>query len=135
MTMKSRRRIFSYIILILLGGVLVFLGNTGSIDDFWSGMGSGLLAVSVLQLLRMYRLSKDEVYREKMEIEIKDERNAFLRLKAWAWAGYLFILLAAVATIVLKVMGQDLLSMAASWAVCLLLVLYWVSYLILRRKY
>ena len=133
--MKSKRRILSYIILILLGGVLVFLGNTGSIDDFWSGMGSGLLAVSVLQLLRMYRLSKDEVYREKMEIEIKDERNAFLRLKAWGWAGYLFILLAAVATIVLKVMGQDLLSMAASWAVCLLLVLYWVSYLILRRKY
>jgi membrane protease YdiL (CAAX protease family) len=135
MTMKSRRRILSYIILILLGGVLVFLGNTGSIDDFWSGMGSGLLAVSVLQLLRMYRLGKDEAYREKMEIEIKDERNAFLRLKAWGWAGYLFILLAAVATIVLKVMGQDLLSMAASWAVCLLLVLYWVSYLILRRKY
>lgn len=133
--MKSKRRILSYIILILLGALLMILGTSGSIDDFWSGMGSGLLAVSVLQLLRMYRLSKDESYREKMEIEIKDERNAFLRLKAWGWAGYLFILIAAVATIVLKVMGQDLLSMAASWAVCLLLVLYWVSYLILRRKY
>ena len=31
--------------------------------------------------------------------------------------------------------GQELLSFAASWAVCLMLVLYWGSYLWLRRKY
>ena len=133
--MKSKRRILSYIILILLGAALMILGSIGSIDDFWSGMGSGLLAVSVIRLLRMYRLDRDDDYRQQMEIEVKDERNAFLRQKAWAWAGYLFILIAGVAVILLKVLGQDLLSLAASWAVCLILVLYWGSYLILKRKY
>ena len=133
--MKFNRRSFSYLLLLALGAVLVILGGMEAIDEFWSGMGGGLVGVSILRLIQMYRLSKDADYREKVETEIKDERNSFLRTKAWAWAGYLFILIAAVATIVLKVMGQDLLSMAASWAVCLLLVLYWVSYLILRRKY
>jgi hypothetical protein len=32
-------------------------------------------------------------------------------------------------------MGQELLSMAASFAICILLVLYWVSYVVLNRKY
>ena len=32
-------------------------------------------------------------------------------------------------------MGQELLMMAAFYAVCLLLVLFWVSYLVLKKKY
>ena len=70
-----------------------------------------------------------------MEIEEKDERNHFIRNKAWAWAGYLFVMIMAVATIVFKIVGQETLMMAASSSVCLVLTLFWVSYLILKRKY
>jgi len=70
-----------------------------------------------------------------MEIEVSDERNRFIRSKAWAWAGYIFILVTSVSIIILKLMGQDLLSMAAYAAVFFLLILYWVSYLILKKKY
>ena len=70
-----------------------------------------------------------------METETKDERNAFLRNKAWAWAGYLFVLFSAVASIVLKIVGHDILSMGASWAVCLIILFYWGAYMILRKKY
>ena len=55
--------------------------------------------------------------------------------KRKAIAGYLFILIAGLSVIVLKVMGQEQLSMAASYAVCLILVLYWGSYMVLSRKY
>ena len=37
--------------------------------------------------------SKNEAYREKIEIEEKDERNHFIRNKAWAWAGYLYVMI------------------------------------------
>ena len=133
--MKNRRNLFVYGLYILLGVTLVALGVAEVIDEFWSGMGGGLLCVGLVRLIWMLRMHKDEAYREKVETEIKDERNAFIRNKAWAWAGYLFILIAAVAVIVLKVVGQELLSMVSSGALCLMLVLYWVSYLILRRKY
>ena len=120
---------------IVLGATLIGLGFAGKVDEFWNGMGSALLVIGIIQLIRRYRLEKNEAYREKIEIETKDERNRFIRNKAWAWAGYLFVMIMAVASIVLKIFGQDLLSIAASGAVCLVLVLFWGSYYFLKRKY
>ena len=50
-------------------------------------------------------------------------------------AGYLFVILAGVSCIIFKIVGQEILSFAASGAICIMLVLYWISYLILKRKY
>ena len=123
------------IIYIVLGVAFLVLGILEVIDAFWSGMGGALIAVGVIRIVQFYRFRKDETYREKVEIEMKDERNQYLRIKAWAWAGYLFILIAAVSTIIFKLLGQDLLSMAAGFAICFIMLLYWVSYLVLRKKY
>lgn len=133
--MNCSRRTFVYIILILLGATLLGLGWAGSVDEFWSGMGWALVAVSVLRLIQLYRFHKDEAYRENFEIELKDERSRFIRSKAWAWSGYLFILITACSVIVLRVMDQELLSMAASYGICLMLILYWGAYMVLRKKY
>ena len=102
---------------------------------FIKGMGAGLVAVGIVRGLQQLRLKKDPEYREKFETAVKDERNSYIRSKAWAWTGYIFILIAGASIIVFRVMGQELLSLAASWALCLVLVLYWLSYLILSRKY
>jgi len=133
--MKSGRKLFIYILYIVLGTTLFSLGCMEIVDSFWSGMGSALIVISVVRLIQFYRFRKDEAYREKVEIETSDERNRFLRNKAWAWSGYLFILITSVFVIVLRVAGQELLSQAASYAVCLMLILYWVCYLVLRKKY
>lgn len=123
------------IIYILIGGILIGLGFAGIVDEFWNGMGSALLVMGVIQLIRRYRLEKNEAYREKVETEAKDERNRFIRNKAWAWAGYLFVMIMAVASIVLRIMGEDVLSIATSGSVCLMIVLFWISFYVLRRKY
>ena len=123
------------IVLLVAGLVLTGLGMAEIVDEFWSGMGSALLVMGIIRLLRFYRLKKNDSYREKMETAQTDERYQFIRMKAWSWAGYLFIMVSAVATIILRVLGQDLLSQFASFAVCLMLVLYWVSYFVLKKKY
>ncbi len=133
--MRNEKRYLVSILYIIIGVILIGLSIAGVVDEFWNGMGSGLLVIGIIQLIRFYRFNKNEAYREKVEIEISDERNHFIRGKAWAWSGYLFVLISAVATIVLKIAGQDLLSMASSFALCLFLVLFWVSYHILKRKY
>ena len=131
----SKKRLTYFAAEILAGIVLLGLGIAGIVDEFWNGIGSSLAILGAVRLLRGYRLNKNEAYREKVEIAASDERNQFIRSKAWAWAGYLFIILTGISVIVFKLMGQDLLSQAASWGVCLMLVLYWGAYKVLQRKY
>lgn len=133
--MKCGKIMIRNIIFVVLGALMVALGIAEVIDEFWSGMGAALIAVGAVRTVQLYRFRKDETYREKFETEMKDERNRFIRNKAWAWAGYLFIVMTAVATIALKVLGQDLLSKAAGFAVCLMMILYWICYLVLQKKY
>ena len=133
--MKNDKKLVWAVIYVIIGAVLVGFAIAGKVDEFWSGMGSAFLVIGVLRLVRAYRFSKNEAYREKIEIEASDERNHYIRNKAWAWAGYLFVMIMAVAVIVFKVMGQETLSMATSMAVCLMITLFWVSFYILKRKY
>ena len=133
--MKTDRRIVAYIIYLVAGVTLLVLGALEVLDSFWSGMGGALIAMGILRVIQLLRYSKDEAYREKWDVETQDERNQFLRNKAWAWAGYLFVLIAAVCAIVFKLLGQELLSMAAGFAVSILVLLYWVCYLVLKKKY
>lgn len=123
------------VIYIIIGAILLGLGFAGKVDEFWNGMGSALLVIGVIQIIRRYRLDKNEAYREKMEIETNDERNKFIRNKAWAWAGYLFVMITAIASIVFRIFEQNLLSIAAGGAVCLMILLFWGAYFFLKRKY
>ena len=132
--MKCKTLIYD-LSLLVLGLVLVALSCLEALDEFWSGMGSALMAMGIVRLLRGHRLRKNEAYREKMEVQTTDERLKYIRNKAWAWAGYLFILFSGIAVIVLEIAGQHLLSMVASCVVCLMLVLYWICFWILAKKY
>ena len=132
--MKKNDTIFA-IIWLVIGLPLMGLSIAGLVDEFWSGMGSALVVIGACRLLRAHRLSKSAEYREKMETFETDERLHFLRAKAWSWAGYLFVIIAGVSVIVFKILGMDAASMAASCAVCLLLVLHWGAYFVLKKKY
>lgn len=129
------KRIFLSLFWLALGVVLIVLELAGKIDAFWSGMGGGFIGVAIVQIIRFARYQKDSEYREKVDTANKDERNRFISSKAWAWSGYLFIMICGVGTIAFRIAGKETLSMACAWAVCLMLALYWISYLILSRKY
>lgn len=133
--MNRDKRIIMSIIWLVIGTILIGLSFAGKVDEFWNGMGFALGIIGAIQLLKFHRLNKNEEYREKVEIAETDERNHYIRNKAWAWAGYIFVLTTAVSVIVFKIIGQELLSMAASGAVGFMLVLYWGAYMILQKKY
>lgn len=130
----TKRTVLS-IFWIIVGAVLFVLGNTMMIDSFWSGFGVGFVAVGILQLLRNIRYRTNTDYKEKVDVEVNDERNKYLSNKAWAWTGYIFVLCAAAGAVVFNVMDKKELCYLCSFAVSLLCVIYFVSYSILRRKY
>ena len=133
--MKTKRSLVFSVAYLLLGAGLIAATKLASLDSVWLGMGGGLCAVGLIQLVSSLRYAHDESYREKVDTESGDERNRFLRLRAWAWAGYTFVLIAAAATIVFMILGRQTLMTASSCGVCLIMVAHWISYWILSKKY
>ena len=130
-----KRNKYLSILWVALGAILIVCGAADILDEYWSGMGGACIAVGAVRMLQYVRINKSEAYRERIETESKDERNRFIAGKAWVWAGYLYVIAAALATIALRIAGKDELSLMVSGSVCLIIVLYWASYFVLRRKY
>ncbi|MBO5994377.1 MAG: hypothetical protein J6Q41_02540 [Firmicutes bacterium] len=128
------------IVYIILGAALFIASQITDLGDstiatIIPGIGGALVAVGAIRMYRAIRLEKDTEYRENFEVETHDERNQWLRMKAWSWAGYLFVLIAACATLVFAIMDKAELMKLASTAVCLMLLLYWGCYMYVRKKY
>ena len=132
--MSKRRFIWSGF-WVLLGAVLAGCRAAGQVEEYWGSMGVAFVVIGALQIARNIRYLRSADYRAKVDTTNKDERNRFLANKAWAWAGYLYVMIAAVASIALKLLGHDLLCQAAAFSVCGIMVLYWVCYLVLQKKY
>ena len=133
--MKNHKRLIANIVEIAIGVILTVLGYMGMIDEYWTGMGTALIVVGIIFMIRQIRYQTNAEYKDSVDVEVNDERNRYLRLKAWAWAGYMLVLICAFASIIFKLLGNDQLSVMSGGCVCLLIVLYWGSYLILRKKY
>lgn len=133
--MKLNKRLIANIAEIIIGIILAACGFAGILDSYWSGMGTALILVGSLMMIRQIRYSTNAAYKENVDVEVNDERNKFLRIKAWSWAGYLFVLICAFASIILRIFHLNQLSQFAGYSVCSLMVLYWVSYMILKKKY
>ena len=133
--MNTTKRLILNTFWLLLGGILLVLSLRGVIDEIYIGFGTGLIACGAVMLLRHARYQADAGYQEKIDTAINDERNHYLRMKAWSWAGYLFVIMAGLATIICMILKQSLLMQFCSGALCLIVCLYWISFLVLRRKY
>lgn len=131
----DNKRFIASMIEIIIGIILMACSMFGIVDEYWSSMGIAIFVVGIIFLIRQFKYKTNEEYREKYDIERKDERNRFIANKAWAWAGYLFVMITAVATIILKLTGREELMMMASGSVCLIMLLYWISYILLKKKY
>lgn len=126
---------FVSIMWVIIGAALLILEFAGIIDNpIYSGMGGGWIVIGCMQIYKNLKYYSNKEYKEKIDIEFSDERNRYIRMKAWSWAGYLFIISAAVVSIVLFVMKQTIYGQIVSYCMCFVLVLYWISYLVLQKR-
>ncbi len=125
--MKNGRKLLSPVIEIVLGAALIIVSKLFDLDSVWVGMGSALIAVGTVQFLNLLRYRQDADYR--------DERNQFIRARAWVWAGTCFVLVGGVLTVLFQILGKQEYATLCGSGVSLLVLFYWISFLILRKKY
>lgn len=134
--MKYENKIYLSVAWIIIGAALIVLSCMEIIDSaMCSGFGGGLVGVGIVQTIRHLKYAHDPEYKENFDIEVSDERNKYIRMKAWSWAGYLFVMAAALGTIIFAILGNSALMQCCSYGVCITILFYWVSYLILQKKY
>lgn len=132
----NNKKLIVSILWVIIGAALLIMDMTGVLDNsIFSGIGGGLLAIGVMQIIRNVKYNSNAEYKEKVDVAYKDERNRYLRMKAWAWAGYLFLLGAAIVSIVLFVAKQTMYGQIVSYCMCAVLALYLISYMVLQKKY
>lgn len=121
---------------VVLGAALIALSRFGVIDaTLYSGLGGGLVAVGLVQIHRNMKYRKNKEYREKVDIEVTDERSNFIRMKSWAIAGYIMVLMESVGSLVAMLMGQVLIQRVLLISLSFFVCCYMVAMLVLRKKY
>ncbi|MBQ3427506.1 MAG: DUF2178 domain-containing protein [Clostridia bacterium] len=134
--MYNNKRLMLSIFWIVLGAVLIALSVMEKLDSStYSAMGGVLIAIGALQTIRNLRYRRDTEYRKKIDTEVNDERNRFLSMKSWSWTGYIVVLVEGIGVVVAMIAGQQTLQHILAYSVCLIVVVYWITYLILSRKY
>ncbi len=115
--------------------MLLGLVQAEKLDSAYAGIGPALIVVGAFQTLRNLRYRKDPAYREKLDTEFSDERNNFIRMKSWTWTGIFVVIVEGIGGIIAMVLGERTVQLTLSYSVCLLLVVYWITYLVFSRKY
>ena len=129
------RRLALGIVYIIIGVLLSVLSFVSIVDEWWQSFGVAIFIVGIVDIIRYIKYRRNVEYKEKVDLSNSDERNRFLSMKAWSWAGYMFVIISGIGVIGFQIAGLRVWSIACSYCVCLIMILYWISYAILKRKY
>lgn len=136
--MNGNKGMILSIFWVVLGIVLFTLSSLEIFkwdSELGTGMGSALIVVGALRLIRSIKYRKNPEYKEMIDTQNSDERNKFLHMKSWSWAGYITVMAEGAGIIVATVLGKEDIVKLLSYSVCFMLLAYWVAYLVLRKKY
>ena len=129
------RRLALGVVYIIIGVLLSVLSFVSIVDEWWQSFGVAIFIVGIVDIIRYIKYRRNVEYKEKVDLSSSDERNRFLSMKAWSWAGYMFVIISGIGVIGFQIAGLRVWSIACSYCVCLIMILYWISYAILKRKY
>ena len=132
---KLQTRLYVAIICIALGVVMIVIPLLMPLpDDFLSSFGVAMVVVGLARVRNYRRITKTEETVRNQEITETDERNLEIINRARSAAFSIYLLLLAAGVIVLSLFGLHEVSKWISFAVFLLVLIYWICYLVYRKK-
>lgn len=132
--MKKYKNIILNAFYIILGTVLLVLACLNIINNIFAGFGGGLIGVGALLLIKAIKYHTNKEYKDKIDVENSDERNRFISMKAWSFAGYAFVIICAALMVVFLIINKLLIVQLLSGAICTLILLYILFYYIIRSR-
>ena len=122
----------TYIILGIAAMAAAIIAKTD--NDFVSALGFALIIMGVARLRNHRRITKSEETIKHQEIAETDERNLLIIRNARSTAFIIYLLLTAVAVIVLSLLKFKEAASFISLSMFSLVVIYWICYFVYRKK-
>ena len=133
---KMKQRLTIAVVYIAAGILLALWAVLSKTENYFpSSFGFALIVLGILRMIQYWKITgSDQTMRQRERTET-DERNRMIAEKARSWAFSFSILIAGVIVIVLSLLGQHDTAQPLAWYSCCMVLLYWVFYLIAKRKY
>lgn len=133
---KLRTRLIVAISYIVLGLILVAIDVIGHTDNyFYFSFGIALAVMGLLRIFQHRKITADEKSIRQQELTESDERTRMIAERARSWTFSLSVTIAGIAVIVLSLLGYHEEALPLSWFVCGMVVIYWICYIIISKKY
>ncbi|MEI4624060.1 hypothetical protein KFD70_27635 [Bacillus pfraonensis] len=131
-----KSRMIWYMALLFIGIILYISAEFFEvIDSFWSGMGIGFVIVSIIRLVQIGRFKNDAEYAKKLTVKHSDERNHYLANRARSHTFYYSILMEGVVIILFNIMDMSEIAQVIGMVLCGQIIIYWITYFLLKSKY
>ena len=132
--MKQRKIIaLSYMV---LGLVLILTDPArGADNSFYTAFGIALALMGILRIFQYRKITRNKQTMRKQEVAESDERTRMIAERARSWAFSLSVTGSGIVVIVLNLLGRHEEALPFAWYVCGMVVLYWVSFFMIRKKY
>ena len=133
---KLKTRLIVAVSYILLGLVLVAVDLMGQTDNyFYASFGFALIIMGLLRIFQHRKITVDERSIRQQELTESDERTRMIAERARSWTFSLTVTLSGAIVLVLNLLGYHDESLPFAWLVCGMVTVYWICYLIIRKKY
>lgn len=123
-----------YGVCILVIAVIVFIYGIISDNAFMSGFGTGFGFVGIFNIIKIIRIMNDKDKLKKLEIKENDERNKKIVNLSYALSFRIFIMLEAIACLVLTIMQYNDYVMIIAYILCCQLITYLLCTFIISRR-
>ena len=121
-----------YSILGLLIMILCFFGIIK--NEFFSEYGLALLIIGVSRIRKYKLITKDEDSIRRQRVAETDERNISIANKARSMSFIIYIIVSGILVITFEIIGKTDVANILAYSVCGLVFVYWIAYLIIRKK-
>lgn len=98
-------------------------------------LGLAVLIIGFIRLIRYKRITSDKESFSRQRIVENDERNIMICTKARSTAAVICIFIFFAAIIFMDLINFDIAARIISYIICVYLIVYIVSYLVIKRRY
>ncbi|MGN1059433.1 MAG: hypothetical protein ACI4QW_03285 [Clostridia bacterium] len=133
-TEKLKARLYASVVIAILGVLLIGVGLFRR-TDMASSFGLMFLVIGIARIVQYIKITKNEETLHKREVAETDERNVMLWTKARSLTFSIYILLAAIASVILYMLEMDIIAKTLSYSLFSFILIYWICYFVISRKY